>query len=477
MKNTEKSIKQIIDKSLVEYNKLWNTLLSLLGKGNKGIKPTQIKNFQIILGETLYALSKKYKSIAQEKRVIVQNKGKYSRNYFINRLKKLKDYQLLINEYILMGKSIGDIYVWIFYERDKQIIKNHMNHPEQFHFPTGIGGVGEVELIRNAPIIKNHLLLLHSLTNILHIADVSLFSLDTKKISVLGEIKTKEIEPQLLSISINMVGVKTSVDSFANEIINLKIPKPTKDTLGIVEQKISERLKRQLNVMIKFWKEKDESEVRKKIIEFATIIDFNFFEEALLNTKINKFQHFQYDDGILLSVYKMKKSSSFNYINSQQTAIGGNKDDLIKKAKQILLPNSKFNKFFISSFFYKNDKELNWLSWMSPLFWFPIKHELLKSIYFREFLIIVTLNPASIINKLEQNGFTINIKNSLFNFSVSKKIGTKNFEIPNFSIYLRLLALHLVKENAVIQLLNEITHLKLPKNQRIQIFPELNFIF
>jgi hypothetical protein len=474
---SKKKINELLNRTINKYDQLWMILLTLKRQVNRKITSNDLIEFQVELGKTLYFLTKKYKLIVNEKRNIIHNKNRYKSGWFKNRLKALSLYQGLINKYILIGKSLGDSFCWLFYFNDKRMVKKHLQRPEQFYFPTGIGGIAEVEYISKIHAMKNHFTLLHGNTNILRIGDFSFINLKTFKLSALGEIKSKEEKSGLLNIQLHLMGNRKPVDAFFTEVSNKN---QSKDKVQIGHYKPDDRLKRQKITMQNFWQKQQNELIKKKNIWSNQILNFNIIEKAFCLTKTNQFSHTQYDDGLILSIYKLRKASPISDLNQINKNSFAKDDNLVELTRNIIVKNSKYNTLVSSSFFHGSQKNLNWYLELPPLFWLPINHRLLKLIYFHNVIIIATINPASIINKLESLGYKVKIKKSLISFSISKHIGRKVFEIPDFSYYMRLILLHLVTENTIIELLKVLENMDLPKtkkNQRIKIFPEIDFIF
>src|SRR5207344_325451 len=75
--------------------------------------------------------------------------------------------------------------------------------------PFGIGGLGEIEFIRNNPTMGENVVLYHGITNLLRYGDVSLINVRTFDVAAIAELKTKvakEHEDKLeLAVSCTLV--------------------------------------------------------------------------------------------------------------------------------------------------------------------------------------------------------------------------------------------------------------------------------
>lgn len=474
---TKNEINSFLNDSLKKYSKSWLILSTIKGKDKKKLKPYDFIDFQVDLGKTLYALTNKYRKIIQEKKSLIQNKSKYHNGWFVRRMNQLSDFQKLLNQHILMGKTLGDAFCWLFYSTERKLLKKHLEHPSQFHSPPGIGGIGEVEFIRNVQAIKNHLTLYHGITNFLRIADFSYINLETHKLSALGELKTKEDKPGNLSIVLNLIGVKNSYDVFET----VKIKKENKNNKIQVDNWINDKLIKQTERMRDFWDEPSLKTDSKIDMRLGNIVDYSILQELIENTKSNKLYHMKYDGGVILSCYRKRKGSPTDSLLFNKDKSFDKDDNLVDFVKDIAIKDSRYNSLAVSSFLYHNERKLNWYQWLTPLFWMPITIDSLKQIYFGEVVIITTFNPASFLNKLEKNGFEIKIIKQPLQIKISKKIGKRLFEIPDISFYLGLIQYHLFKEREVIKIIEKLEKIKIPNHKSnikgVTIFPDFDFIF
>ena len=84
------------------------------------------------------------------------------------------------------------------------MLRKHLEHPAIRHFPTGIGGRGEVEFIRQARAEK-HFLLHHGITTFLRIGDISFVDLRRRTVSGLGELKSHGTQPGHVYVTLHAI--------------------------------------------------------------------------------------------------------------------------------------------------------------------------------------------------------------------------------------------------------------------------------
>lgn len=204
MTNKHEVVK-LIDETELIYCKCWDVLCSLKGKKPFAVK--EILEFQFILGNALYNLSKKYRNIFQAERIIIQEKNKLSPEWFKKRLKKLSEYKQAINNTIAIGKSIGDGFAWFFYQKERKCLVEHLRikHNKNLHMPPGLGGIGELEFVKNIKGLEGHLTIYHGTTNLLRIGDISFINLETLELTALGEIKTQRVDGNTIKIKLALI--------------------------------------------------------------------------------------------------------------------------------------------------------------------------------------------------------------------------------------------------------------------------------
>ena len=63
----------------------------------------------------------------------------------------------------------------------------------QFYAPPGIGGLGELNFIEDARLVKGHLGLYHGMTTFLRLGDISFINMEGLSLSAVAELKTTKI--------------------------------------------------------------------------------------------------------------------------------------------------------------------------------------------------------------------------------------------------------------------------------------------
>jgi hypothetical protein len=396
-----------------------------------------------------------------EKKIIF-NKGNYKRTWFKKYLKTLSTYRDAINSVLLIGKCIGDAFVWFFYRSEFNQLKEHLKHERTFHLPNGIGGKGEQEFVNNIRHIQNYFVIYHGITNILRIGDVSLFDLKKFKLVAIGDLKTKLKGDNQLDVDVFFIGPE-KMDF--KDIPKLKEP---------IEKPYFDRDRRYRQ--IKFVSDSFKT-IKEKQEDTNVTIEGNYYYsdiEALhQKTRTTKFSLHQVSQGLIIAGIKVRHRT-FKHMFLKTTKLNLPKHDsnFVEEVKKILKSDSQQNCIIIGSFMYNSNKKENVTFGSIPLFWFPINNEILKEIYFQKFKIVTIFNPAHIIEEIQGKGINIDSKyaNPNNKFDVKQSIS-----IGYFDSFIPYIINHLQNEQSIIEIINQfIKNIILKPNTKGQFNIEIN---
>lgn len=231
--------------------------------------------------------------------------------------------------------------------------------------------------------------------------------IDLKKFKVagIGEIKTSPIDKNELSISILM--------NFTKKSLPVKLPKSkgakkNRNAIDKLPQKMKDRLKRQMvkinNSLLSGKEDKYKTQINRSL-------DFYYkeFEDLLSKCKAYKFSYAQFGKGFLCAVYRQRKRSLYAIVSSKsQSDINKRLNGIIPRTKSLLVKGSEFNHIKLGFLMY-TEKGIPWLMpGAIPVFWWPIKIEMIRKIIFHECLVVTVYNPANLIESLKKEGYRIN---------------------------------------------------------------------
>jgi len=438
-------LKKLIDEVEIEYKWCWDFLVKLKTGDRKNLLPDNLFEFQPKLAVAVFKLSEAYRAIAKEKNILITKKQHLSPNWFKRRMKVLSSYQDSLEEIKKIGKVLGDSFAWLFYGDERVFLRKHFLHEKTPHIPSGIGGQGELEFIRQAKFINNKFVLYHGITSFLRIGDISLIDLKSRKLVAIGEIKTKQIDDSNLLVGFYYVGEavhevgKKEISIEANDGANYKLP-----------QQLQEKLNKQLKKMTDSFVLPNNRE-DKKLVSNAYI---NKLDKLFENIKRNKGACEKAGDGLLLFGFSINKTSLFSKFFNE---FGGNLKNILKefeKQMESIVDISQIGKDGNKNSFFVGQLRKELSAGITPIFWWGTNTENIGKLIFGDVYLGTLYNPAHFLKKLRNLGFEVEQKGK--SFKISKVIGTSKFEVMNVSSFLDFLQQSLFDEEILISTFNTI---------------------
>ena len=465
---SKEKVQLLIDTTEKEYIKCWNILCGMREYSKKSGDINNIFDFQPILASALFNLSRQHQAIHQEKQKIIGRKTQLSPRWFKRRLKLLSGYQKSIKETILIGKSLGDSYAWFWYRKDRSYIQEHLKHEEIFHFPPGIGGIGELEFIKNTKGVEGHLIIYHGTTSFLRLGDISFIDLKNMKVSAIGEIKTKKLSENKIQLSLFIQGPNIEKKL---TFLQKKPSHSTKPPLAKLPEWMKKRLKKQLKEVHLSFENQNGKKAYKKI---SRVHEFHFEALTKLHSKIkgDKFCYVKAGDGLLLVGYKLnRKRLSSKLDNRSIVNLNKKLSNLIPSTLKILDKNRDDNSIFIDTLHYASGSKISTMLGMVPLFWWPISLNLIKQIIFHDLLLVTVFNPSFFMAKLESAGFETSNKDNERKYRVWEVVDNNRLEFKGISYFMRMIKQYLFTEESVVHLLvstkNEILSKKIKSRTKV----------
>jgi hypothetical protein len=448
------ALRKLIDKIEGEYQKCWRVLSRLKEGRGLGLSDAEVKElleFQLTLATALFRLDEKYRALSQEQAALIAKKRSLSPEWFRRRMKTLADYQKVIKGVITLGRALGDAFAWMFYQDERQYLEKHFEHESLPHTPPGIGGKGELELIRNVRVLNNQLTIYHGTTTFLRIGDVSFVDLKTLKVTAIGELKTERVSDTQLKLSLFLLW------PLKPESVWTAAPVPADgEAQAALPPKIQEQLKKQLKKMAASF---DHSQKVHKLDVSHTVYT-DELKRVVAGLKKTDLVCEQAGDGLLLMGVKnsrLKSLSSRLLVGSRadvEKRLPGIEKRLIQimDASQAGTPTN-MNSIIIGGI------DLRTFPGATPIFWWPIQAEILRKIFFREVEIVTMYNPAHLMRKLIELGFTVETLNRRRNYMISRKIGRRVIEPYDMSYLLKMVQSCLIHEDVVISVLSDLVQM------------------
>ena len=454
----------LLDKAEKAFESSWNVLLKMKRQNLSGEDAISLLEFQSHLAKILFAIEKCRNKIIQEEKRLVKNKNRYKNQWFVQRLKSLGNCKKSLELVTNIGKAIGDSFAYWFYRWDLDLLEEHKKHQIIRNFPTGIGGIGEIEFTEKIKHLQNKLVIYHGTTNILRIGDISLFDLETLQIVALGELKTKKVGKNQISIDLIITSPKTR-DVF--EVKNIKKAEP-------IDYIDKARLERQLNSISKALniynpiKDDNRLKLQKDLHDkFNTKPVVELY--GISNRK--KLSSIKVSDGLIFTGIKNNSKSFINkfLVDRKYSTKEGDYDQIIEVVKQTMKENSLNNGIILNELLYNKNNDIFYASGASPLFWLPVSDHILKDIYFKSFFVVILFNPVHLIDKLVEKG--VHVISKYYNMDDTFKPNRNGqIRIERFDSFIPYITYHLQTEESIIDSIevvqNEIKEKNIKHNMR-----------
>ena len=426
----EQTVRRSINKAEAAFLECWGALDDL-----KSVGPTQrVALFQGRLGEALKSLAALSEQIARERRRLNSRKSHVNHTWFVGRQRALGKYQNTLREAAGIGRALGDAFAWLFYQNSLDLLAQHLARPPIESFPTGVGGIGEIELVRGLQLVGGRFFVLHhSHTTILRIGDVSFIDLDEFNVAGLGEIKTHQVAPGELRIHLSTI---SDADSPLNLLVDEEVPAERLSPAEEMPDWVRERLQRQVDVM-------------KSAIGSSTPPDYKGADlarrgltgrltELAESARVGRPAIAQVDPALVGVVMRFRRSGLYSRLTGTKHAEVG-LDDLPTIASDILAEGSTHNSVHIGSLLFRKDGSPQFQLGSIPLLWSDMPMETLRRFYFQEWFPVVVFNPAPILDRLERAGFAINPTGSHpFDIEAERMVGDRRCVLHGFPYYFHL---------------------------------------
>jgi hypothetical protein len=449
---TKASVGKLLDGIEQEYNELFNDLILLKNFHSNRFDALVIFQFQYKLASGLYRLSVARNEIIMAERKLILRKDTLTKKWFVSRMKLFKSFKNAIDNVIVIGKSLGDAFVWHFYQLNFSEFFGSLDFPEIKLFPTGIGGIGELKFIKNHFIFNGHIVILHGISNFLRIGDISFFSLKDGKLSAVGEIKTKEIDKNKINVSI------TALNAYDRNLFDENLLKDVEitDTLDYDDYFDPERFKRQINKTSEFLKSKKREKEKVDKLIFDKYY-FQEFAEAVneLEKKPLSLIHAGTDLVFAANKLSSKKFSQRFFIKQNASKLKKFESDIQKSILSILKAQGSNYPIQFGSVHIDQHFKIRIQIGAPPLFWYPIKPKILKQMYFFEIFVLTLFNPTNFFSELQEMGIELMKEENSNKLYFGKKTDEGIIRFEYFNYFFSLIENNLHTPEAVISLIKE----------------------
>jgi hypothetical protein len=443
------AVTRALDNADRQFQRCWEQLCVLKGGRTASDVGRIVLEYQPQLYRGLLTLNESYRSIRSEESRLISGKGGLDPRWFAARMDKLKHYRQALQHAIGVGQILGDGFAWIFYERDSDLIDQHLTKPRQLLFPSGIGRIGEravLEMLQGR--LGRQLILYHGLTSFLRLGDITFIDSSTMRVSRIGELKTMHLGGDQYQITIGYV-----TGSKKNFIVpHIQHERPCSYRLS---EQVTRRLQRQMKEMsaaIKSTMPGPNDEHLNTSGEFH----FAELEQVIAESGFRRLAHVLAGPGLALCALRRRgrrrlalnllgKVPDIQHRISNVTDIG----------LLILEPALKDNALFIADLVTRDDSSPIILRGTVPLVWWPVADRHLYDIIFGNVIVITLYNPSHLWESLREIGFDVEVDSHSRLLKLRRAQGELRVELGNLQHFDYLIRFFLMSERTFIRIIEQ----------------------
>jgi hypothetical protein len=409
-------------------------------------------SFQSGLFSALFELESCYNEVCAKERELISKKT-IAKSIFKGEMERIAKYKGLLDGIIDIGKSLGDAFAWIFYLRNRRLLRKHYEHEFIPRLPTRIGGKGVVEFIKKHQMFGRYFVLSHAITTFLREGDVSLIDPSSLQVAALGEIKTQKISETEISTSIYIIGERKLPKSMLPPI--LKRPRDDQASKTTWDTSFVERLKKQINSMEKLFKESKPVGLPEKI---KMSLPFAKLDQLFKESSKNEWGHVRVGQGLMLIGIRCDESSWADQVVESSTdcikVYERNLAQIPSLAVGIVDKNLPDNGLIVGSMFYPAKGRYELELKMRPLFWWHLGTETREAIIFKRMVVMTLYNPAFLSKALREAGFDAQFHKK-GGLKIFKKYGIGQLQIIGINYLYKLVQTHLLSEETIVTMIQK----------------------
>ncbi len=429
-----------------ELNVIWDILVKFKEhKQQFNFEPEELLNFQVNLTKIQYKVTQKYFEFSHKRKGLEKEKNKLGIKKFEYERERITKILKFLQHLLVIGKSFGDAFVYIFYSLDREYLNQQLQNVPQSNLtlPRGIGGIGEFEFLKKVKTIDNHFIIYHGITDMLRIGDFTLFDLKNGKVAGIGELKSGKFDESTLTMNLTVIGPKKRNNNFNN--LKKSIPEINDEKRKLIDE---ERYKKQVDKMIdsfNYLKKDQSNDERLKVFNTPK---YNHIDDLGKLALEDRFSHRQISNTQLLCRFSYYGESLYDKFNCNEVDVS--KCNFEQIVCDIILPEIE-NSIQFGHIHLNVNGRIQQIAGTRPLFWEPITTEVLKKIYFGEIHFFTLYNPGNFFNEMTKKGFKYEYSDRHKAYGLTKKEeeGRTSF-VSGINYFLKLITNFLQDESLVI---------------------------
>jgi hypothetical protein len=441
---TKRELRALLATTEAAYRQCWETLVRTKTRDTSDALNyrQRLLDFQPTLAAALFELDASYRQVRLSEKVLIGRKSILSPVWFRKRMRALARYREALTRAIEIGHGLGDSFAWLFYARDRQSLRAHLKVQGQRHLPPGIGGRGELEFLRQVKGVGSQIAIYHGTTTFLRIGDVSLFDLTDGKLVGIGEIKTAEIKPGSLQLSLHMV---TSRGPSAASTV-----KQHREENWALPQAPDQRLRRQMKAMARALiaqKQKRNADRASTISGGAHLQELDSLYQRIRRRGV---AYQRAGNGLILAGLRVGNGKlATQLLERSRINLESRFSGVRHEAMRTMATDSADNALHVGYI------DLRLQLGATPLFWWPVSTDLLRDLIFGDVMIMTIYNPAHFFARLRELGFSIE-GHSKGEYRVSKLVNGHRAQLHAIDYFLDAIQRNLLREEAALEAIRQL---------------------
>jgi hypothetical protein len=408
----------------------------------------RIVQFQRQLLQGLRPLEAAHFAIKREENRLIDRKESYKPNWFRRRMATLSDYTGVLQDAIAVGRALGDGFAWLFYEKSRGLVRQHLKHQQQPLLPTGIGGLGERFIVAGIPSLDNRFALYHGLTSFLRMGDVSLIDLPTFTVDAIGELKTRKTGDKRYHLTFGFLAPNP------NKLPKLDQRYPvSSETAPALDPQVQLKLDKQLKRIGEAMSLADKGRADHSIGRPGKFY-FDALAEAAAQARPGRFAFVRAGPGLVLGALPRSQDEGLaaHILDPRKISprLFKGATDMVR---EFIVPGHPGNAVYVSSLgagrdnLVLRDNEL-------PFAWWPASNTLLRQILFGEVVVVAIYNPAHLLVALERKGFELTFGDSGDLTKAVRRASKRETEIHHLDSFHRFIGRCLVRQETVMTMID-----------------------
>lgn len=435
-----------------EQKLAWCTRVVGALSGHKSDQATgeEVVEFQQRLYRIVVDLEVLYRRIKREEKRLIGAKARYNLAWFAKRMAQLAAYSKKLRDGLMLARAVGDGFVWFFYERDPQLIEEHLKLQPQLLLPPDLGAAGERILLENLRSVDGKFMLYHGITSLLRIGDFSFVDLTTLRVACLAELKTSRIDPQRINLSLSVIsGDKDQIPRFP-----MREPSEPRDPPPPLSASMQARFERQQRLM------QASIVAAKKVRDRLTVssdLGFHYreLEDVVRRSHARAFEYVKAGDGLIIGAWRVPGAVSYGAPSPKRRIDRMHElaSDMPAWATKILDAGVTWNSIAYGGL--GGEDSLKVRPTGLPFFAWPVDPQVLADIAFERVVVITLFNAGHLIKRLHAGGYHVELDEKGRLKRATKQVDNKLIELVNYSYFMSLVPWALMTEDAVMSMIEK----------------------